>query len=120
MTPRRFHFVANDLAGSPLGRVLRSASIENNQGTSANTGMRHFDHYALVYLLSGRGEYRDANAVIRTIGAGDLLVLFPGLPHAYFPPRGEAWNEFNIVFDGAVFDLWRQQGLLDPSAPVLH
>ena len=34
------------------------------------------------------------------------------------PRKGQGWSEVYAVFDGPVFDLWKQSGLLDPSRPV--
>ena len=51
---------------------------------------------------------------------GDLLFLYPEIPHGYGPGLHENWSEIYLVFHGPIFDLWRQQGLLDPRQPLLH
>jgi AraC-like DNA-binding protein len=82
--------------------------------------MRVLDSYALVYSLAGAARYEDANGLRREVGPGDVILVFPDLPHMYGPPPGRRWSEFYLVFDGPVFDLWRSQGLLDPARPVFH
>ena len=49
-----------------------------------------------------------------------MICVFPDVPHLYGPEDGEFWQEYFLVFEGPVFDLWRTQGLLDPAEPVLH
>jgi AraC-like DNA-binding protein len=82
--------------------------------------MRILGAYAIVYVLAGLGRYADARGQRRDLRAGDLIVVFPDLGHSYGAQRGSVWDEFFILFDGPVFDLWRTQGLLDPGNPILH
>jgi AraC-like DNA-binding protein len=103
----------------PLGRITVAGTIQNSRGLPA-TPMRVLGSYALVYLLAGGGHYADANGCRQRVGAGDLLVLFPDLAHTYGPEPGGRWDEIYLVFEGPVFDLWRQSGLLTPSRPVHH
>lgn len=77
--------------------------------------MRVLGSYALVYVVGGGGEYSDARGTRRQVSEGDLIWVFPDIPHAYGPARGGRWDEIYLVFDGPVFDLWRQRGLLDPD-----
>jgi AraC-like DNA-binding protein len=102
---------------TPLGAVL--------QGREARKDLperwprpRTLGQYALVYVTQGSGWYEQPQ--MRTaVGAGDLLVLFPDVPHAYNPdPAG--WTEFYLVFNGPVFELWDRTGLLDRQQPVVH
>jgi AraC-like DNA-binding protein len=82
--------------------------------------MRVLGSYALVYLTRGSGCYQIGIHESRLCKAGDLLIVFPELAHAYGPGPGEVWDEIYLVFEGAVFDLWRQSGLLSPERPVLR
>lgn len=52
--------------------------------------------------------------------AGDLILVFPDLGHAYGPDPGGRWDEIFLVFDGPVFRLWEERGLLDRDRPVRH
>jgi len=94
-----------------------AAFLKNSLGTGREQ-LRVYGSYALVYLLAGSGHYRDANGYARSVRAGDLIWVYPDLGHAYGPGRGEYWNEFFVVFDGPIFDLWRRGQLLDDRRPV--
>jgi AraC-like DNA-binding protein len=96
-----------------------SGSLGNSTGLSFTT-MRVLGSYALVYLLEGGGHYQLRGQAALPCRAGDLLMVFPDIAHAYGPRRGGKWSEIYIVFEGAVFDLWRRHGLLNPNHPILR
>lgn len=104
---------------SPLGHVGATGTILNSVGVGDNP-MRILGSYAIVYLLDGSGQFRDANGFSSNVVAGDLILIFPDVAHCYGPTNGSHWNEFHAVFEGAVFDLWRTSGLLEETAPVVH
>src|SRR6476659_7974697 len=104
-------------ARTPLGRLTAAGFIRNSAGVGA-TAMRVLGSYAIVLLLEGSGRYQDANGYQQRVQAGDMLMVFPELAHRYGPGAGEFWNEFYVVFNGPVFDLWRQVGLLNPAQAI--
>lgn len=122
LTDRRLHskvLLSNETA-TPLGRLTLAGSIKNGSGVVPAYPLRVYGAFAIMYLLEGRGVYRDANGHVQILHAGDLVVVFPELAHTYGPQNGERWSEFYLVFEGPVFDLWRAVGLLDPARPVHH
>jgi AraC-like DNA-binding protein len=74
--------------------------------------------YALVLVVAGSGYYCDARGLRRELEAGDAVVVFPEVAHAYGPRAGKTWTQIYFVFDGPQFDLWRKRGLLRPDRPV--
>lgn len=96
-----------------------SGSLGNSTGLSF-TSMRVLGSYALVYLLEGGGHYQLRGEAAHPCRAGDLLLVFPDIAHAYGPLRGGKWSEIYLVFEGAIFDLWRRHGLLNPNRPILR
>jgi AraC-like DNA-binding protein len=105
--------------GSPVGRITLAGLLRNHTGVR-DLPPRKLGSYALVYLLRGTGVYGDTTGVRRKLVPGDLLLVFPEIPHWYGPPQGAVWDEFFIVFSGDVFDLWRMAGLLNPASPTCH
>ena len=99
--------------------VSAAAYIHDSVGVPEGK-LRVMGCYALVYILAGGGAYRDAGGGPHRVEAGDLILVFPDLPHTYGPGPDDRWDELHVLFEGEVFDLWRQRGLLDPRRPVLH
>lgn len=104
---------------SQLGRVTQAGLIPASTGPS-ETPDRVLPSYALVYTVAGKAEYQDSQGGHTELVPGDLLFLFPGIPHTYKPVAPGSWTEFYIIFEGPVFDLWLTNGLLDPEKPVHH
>lgn len=103
--------------GEALGRVLDSRSLDKPAG-SIPPAMRTFGLYAAVLVVDGGGIYVDGRGLRVDIAAGDLIVVFPELPHRYGPVAGGPWREHFVTFVGPVFDLWRKAGLLRTDRPV--
>jgi len=53
------------------------------------------------------------------IGAGDVLLLFPGQWHRYQPSRGSGWKEYWLSWNGERLYRLMKKGLLDPNRGVL-
>lgn len=106
---------------SPLrtgaGELQLAGRLEGIEGIDPRA-MRVLGSYALVLMVEGRGYYRDARGVASELGAGDVVLVFPELAHAYGPAKGSGWTQVYYVFAGAQFDLWRRHGLLRPGRPV--
>jgi AraC-like DNA-binding protein len=114
--PERIETVYQSFAESPLGKISKAAFITNSRGISKPRALKSF---AAVYLLQGRGRFESAD-LAQDVEAGDLILLFPDVPHRYGPDERHDWSEFYILFEGRVFDQWRQTSLLDPSRPIHH
>jgi len=104
---------------SPLGKISMSGCLRGSAGVSFSS-MRVLGSYALVYLTAGGGRYHLRGQAPRRCRAGDLLVVFPEIAHAYGPEAGGNWGEIYVVFEGEVFDLWRRLGILSPARPILR
>ena len=107
----------SSMTSTPLGRVQVAGYIQNTW-RRCTWPMRLLGIYALVYVTEGAGRYRDSLGNDQEILPGDLILLFPDVPHSYGPKPGGCWSEVYAHFDGPAFDLWRQAGLLNPAAPV--
>lgn len=104
---------------SGLGSVQLAGHIRDSAGVPAPP-QRDLGAYAVVYLLAGGGYFADDRGLSVRVEPGDLLLLFPGVAHAYGPAAGDTWSEIYLVFDGPVFDLWLRSGVIDPARPVWH
>lgn len=105
--------------GHPLGRITQAGILRESVGIWNRT-MRVLGSYALVYIVHGGGRYADARRRHHNVHAGDLILLFPDVAHRYGPMPNGRWDEIYIVFDGPVFDMWREKGVLDETTVVYH
>ncbi len=80
--------------------------------------MRVLGSFALVLLVEGKGYYRDARGGEAELQAGEVVLVFPELGHAYGPVAGGGWTQIYFIFKGPQFDLWRKKGLLRPERAV--
>jgi AraC-like DNA-binding protein len=106
-------------AVSPLGTIRLASYVTNGSG-SGKGRLRSYPSYALVSLLDGLGSYRDSTGFSQPIVPGDLIWVSPSVAHNYGPQEGHFWNEFFVVFDGPIFDLWESRKMFDVFRPVQH
>ena len=118
--PEQTRFHHRHASQSVLGRVTGAGLIRNKTFLFEHWKMRVLGSYAIVYLIDGGGRYEDSAGQSRLVVPGDLILVFPDLPHRYGPTKGQRWDEFYLVFDGPLFDLWRQKGLLDDQRPLFN
>lgn len=102
---------------SPLGGIKIACFLHN--GVGVLTSKRILPHYTLVYVTRGEGTYRDETGINVPVTAGDAILVFPEREHWYGPERGKTWDEFYLVFEGPVFDMWRKSGCFDRENPVI-
>ncbi|MCW1884875.1 AraC family transcriptional regulator [Luteolibacter flavescens] len=111
-------------SANPLGQRVYGGHLAGIGGTGFNH-FRTYGMYAMVLLLGEtKGRFRDNRGTDRRLSAGDLIFVFPEVPHQYGPEKGDHWEEVFVAFDGPAFDAWRSHGLnvalpvwrLDPLA----
>jgi len=102
---------------SPLGEIELAGLLRNEAGIDP-ARMRILRRFALVLVLEGRAYFHDGRGASRDLIPGDVIVVFPEVPHAYGGVGGSEWSQAYFVFSGPVFDLCRSRGLLDPARPI--
>lgn len=110
---------------SPLGQITNSGEIVHTGPTSClspqlpKDNWRTFGKFAIVYLTQGTGRYLDANGMDIAVQAGDLMLVFPNLPHRYGPLLlNEHWREIYLVFEGPIFEHWFDTNMLSEQQPI--
>lgn len=109
-----------DARTSPIGGITLAGRVIHGRGVPGPSRLRVYGSYALMLVISGRGNYRDANIADHPLEAGDLVLVFPEHGHWYGPTPGQTWDEMYVVFNGPQFDLWREHGIMSPSRPVIR
>lgn len=102
-------FTITPSAVGPGGVTM--AGIIKKRG-NAMKDYRHLGAYAVVQLIDGSGWYEDERGYRAKLRKGDVVVILPDVGHRYGPEEGQLWEEFYMVFNGPIFDLWRQSGIL--------
>jgi AraC-like DNA-binding protein len=109
--------VESNAAKTPLGAILRHGQWNNSPGPYDGRRLKHF---CLVYTLRGTTPYEDHVIGKAQLRAGDLLLIHPKIAHWYGNGDAGGWDEYFLVFEGPLFDLWEQKGILDPRHPIIH
>lgn len=72
-----------------------------------------FEHWALVYILSGNGTYMENGGRVQQVRAGSLFFFRPGCSYSFGPAPGCNWDEYYINFNGTRVAEWVESGLLE-------
>jgi len=107
-----------------VGRFVAPALLGARQRQREHFGPRGkgrvLRDYALIYLTDGHGSFMGHDTGWRRVGAGDVLVLFPGIWHDYRPSPETGWTERWLTMNGDLPNQWCMYDLLCVDTPVLH
>lgn len=81
---------------------------------------RVLNEYQFIYISKGHGQFISSHQKQTTVKAGDLLVLFPGEWHNYYPDEDSGWDEYWVGFRGSYFEQLRSKQFFSIDNPVLH
>ncbi len=81
---------------------------------------RVLGEFQLVYITRGGGIFESAESERQTVTAGDCLLLFPGVWHAYRPDPATGWDEYWVGFSGEHPHRLAQADVISPLHPLLH
>lgn len=99
----------------------REGSHEPKAWTPGESGKgRVLRDYALIYLTDGDGSFKGHDSNWRRVGAGDVLVLFPGIWHDYYASPETGWTERWVLLNGDLANRWCMHDVLCVDSPVLH
>jgi AraC-like DNA-binding protein len=94
------HFLLRQLTHHPLTQDLYPLALGYYPNAYRHRMLRRaHDNYLLIYCTAGSGELTTAEQNY-SIGAGDLMLLPPGLAHSYRAAGGTPWTIFWIHFNG--------------------
>ena len=104
---------------SKIGTLSHAGRLSENPGIDPHS-MRILGKFALILMQKGNAYYVDGHGLDRTLHPGDLLLVFPEIPHAYGPLSGSDWQHSYVVFEGPQFELLRETGVIRPEDPIWH
>lgn len=111
------NFIRFESLPSPIGRVIHAALWENSTGPMQ---MRTLKNFCMTLTLDGMAFYESPVGGTHTLNPGDLVIVFPNVPHNYGPAKDHHWTEIFVDFDGPVFSLLLETGMIDPAHPIYH
>lgn len=116
------HFYHNDTAYRDLGPNPRHGNISCGflfKPDASFSDSHCFDHYGALYLLSGKGLYKDGQGHHIPLYPGNYLQRLPGVSHSSTVyPTGD-WLEFFVCFDTETYEHLADLDLLSQE-PVIH
>lgn len=77
------------------------------------------DEYQIIYISGGEGSFQSSGVPERVVGAGTVLLLFPGEWHRFRPNRQTGWDEYWVGFTGEVADKLVLGKFFEPAGAVL-
>jgi len=89
-------------------------------GQSGGYRDRLLDDYVLVYVLRGRGEFKDASAPAVRVEAGNAIQLLPGRRHSVIQDIDGQWAEAYVQLDGKFARELTRVGAIDAARLVLR
>ena len=75
--------------------------------------------FHFICVASGQGEFETKATGIRRLGAGDLVVLPPGIWHRYGPDFDSGWHLYWLEFDGDLARRWMSREEFREADPVV-
>ena len=80
---------------------------------------RVLQEFQVVYIVRGGGVFESQATGSRSVAAGNVFLLFPGVWHRYAPARETGWDEYWGGFDGEYPRRLLRKGFFSPLTPLL-
>lgn len=101
----------------PASRYPRTVHPEVYQFTWEKG--RILPEYQIIYLGRGEGVFESVPTGRQLVGAGDAILLFPGVWHRYRPSEKTGWEAFWVSINGDFLHGLVEQKLISPKQAIL-
>lgn len=81
---------------------------------------RVLPEFQFIYLTRGNGVFESGPTGRIDVGAGDVILLFPGVWHRYRPNPRTGWDSYWVGANGNHLRWLLEQGFLSPRSPILR
>lgn len=71
-----------------------------------------FQHWAVVYIVSGSGTYAENSGKRQQVTDNSLFFFRPGCSYNFGPSPGSGWDEYYINFSGMRITEWQEAGII--------
>jgi AraC-like DNA-binding protein len=79
---------------------------------------RVLQSYQIIYIASGEGTFEAQSVGVQKVGAGTVILLFPGVWHRYQPEVKVGWVESWIEVQGLAVERLEKAGVISPERPL--
>ena len=123
-------YSANDEA---WGTIITTAGFQNISHHASYPPSQHpknynfcpqngriLNEYQFVYIVKGSGTFISDHCKKRSVKTGDLLILFPGEWHNYYPDIDSGWDEYWVGFKGSYMEHLIDKHFFSPENPILE
>jgi len=80
---------------------------------------RSLKEYQVLYITRGEGQCESIPGGFKKVGAGNAILLFPGVWHRYRPNPDVGWDEYWVSYNGPYVERLVRHGFISPETPVL-
>jgi AraC-like DNA-binding protein len=80
---------------------------------------RILQEFQIVYITKGKGIFY-AEGVTHDVQSGDIMLILPGMKHAYKPDYETGWHEHWAGFNGDHFRQLLKKGILSKERTFFH
>ncbi|KGE19222.1 helix-turn-helix domain-containing protein [Paenibacillus wynnii] len=93
-------------------RTIRVGQVGHLPGRTLFRKGVFFEHWAVVYIVSGSGVYAENGREEQLISGESLFFFRPGCSYDFGPLEGGSWDEYYINFSGTRITEWLEAGLI--------
>ncbi|MDC7221979.1 MAG: AraC family transcriptional regulator [Spirochaetales bacterium] len=104
--------------GGLSSREYLGAGIMHKKGIEEDIFDRSFEPYVMVYVVRGRGIYRDNKGNSYELTPGSLFQRFPGVPHQTVLEKDSNWAEYFLDIGPALSRALIASRFMDEENPV--
>ena len=79
---------------------------------------RTLPEFSIMLITSGQGLFESRATGIVQVGAGEVIMIFPGVWHRYRPDSATGWSEKWMHFNGELAHRLLAQGVFSPLQPL--
>ncbi len=104
--------------GGPGSKERIGAGIIRKSGVHADFVNVDYPHFALVYVLRGRGRYIDADGKTYPLETGNYFFRFPGTVHSTYIDPASNWVECFLDLGRTIHFALKNTGIVNLEQPV--
>ncbi|MDQ0193946.1 helix-turn-helix domain-containing protein [Paenibacillus wynnii] len=93
-------------------RTIRVGQVGHLPGRTLFRKGVVFEHWAVVYIVSGSGVYAENGREEQIVSGENLFFFRPGCSYDFGPLQGGSWDEYYINFNGTRIMDWLEAGLI--------